>query len=113
MSATARLKYSIVRCTSEDPDYLVSELLQPHSNQSKGWQTARFCDFPQEICLQFETPVHLRQIQFLSHQSKIATKIELFTASASNQGFNVDVAEWKRLGYLPLDNNERSQFQAR
>lgn len=112
MSSNARLNYKIVRCSSEDPEFPVTELLA-HSSQTKGWQTARFCDFPQEICLQFETPVHLRQIQFLSHQSKIATKIELFTASASNQGFNVDVAEWKRLGYLPLDNNERSQFQAR
>merc|ERR1719182_473567 len=111
----ARVKYKIVKCTSEDPEYPVSELLA-HSSQTKGWQTARFCEFPQEIGLQFETPVHLRQIQFLSHQSKIATKIELFTAMSSpKDGANISYnsAKFTRLGYLSLDSNERSQFQAR
>lgn len=113
MSSSARLKYKVVKCTSEDPEYPVSELLA-HSAQTKGWQTARFCDFPQEICLQFETPVHLRQIQFLSHQSKISTKIELFTAlPPEGQDLRFDGTEFKKLGYLSLDNNERSGFQAR
>lgn len=113
MSSSARLKYRIVKCTSEDPEFPASELLT-HSSQTKGWQTARFCDFPQEIGLQFETPVHLRQVQFLSHQSKIATKIELFTAlSQAGQPASYDTINFKRLGYLSLDSNERSQFQAR
>lgn len=113
MSSSARLKYRIVKCTSEDPEFPVSELLT-HSSQTKGWQTARFCDFPQEIGLQFETPVHLRQVQFLSHQSKIATKVELFTAiSQAGQQLSYDTINFKRLGYLSLDSNERSQFQAR
>ena len=111
MSSSARLKYRIIKCTSEDPEYPVSELLT-HSSQTKGWQTARFCDFPQEIGLQFETPVHLRQVQFLSHQSKIATKIDLYTAlPAAGQAY--EALSFKRLGYLSLDSNERSQFQAR
>lgn len=113
MSSSARLKYRIVKCTSEDPEYPASELLT-HSSQTKGWQTARFCDFPQEIGLQFETPVHLRQVQFLSHQSKIATKIDLYTAMpAAGQASTYDALSFKRLGYLSLDSNERSQFQAR
>eukprot|EP00931_Biecheleriopsis_adriatica_P021357 TRINITY_DN1397_c4_g1_i1.p1 TRINITY_DN1397_c4_g1~~TRINITY_DN1397_c4_g1_i1.p1 ORF type:complete len:915 (-),score=205.75 TRINITY_DN1397_c4_g1_i1:39-2783(-) len=113
MSSSARLKYRIVKCTSEDPEFPVSELLT-HSSQTKGWQTARFCDFPQEIGLQFETPVHLRQVQFLSHQSKIATKIELYTAlPTAGHEQRYESVPFKRLGYLSLDNNERSQFQAR
>lgn len=113
MSSTPRLKYKIVKCTSEDPEFPSSELLV-HSPQTKGWQTARFCDFPQEVVLQFETPVHLRQVQFLSHQSKIATKIELFTSlPASGTEARCDTTQFKRLGYLSLDSNERSQFQAR
>eukprot|EP00929_Paragymnodinium_shiwhaense_P091716 TRINITY_DN51624_c0_g2_i1.p1 TRINITY_DN51624_c0_g2~~TRINITY_DN51624_c0_g2_i1.p1 ORF type:complete len:893 (-),score=187.50 TRINITY_DN51624_c0_g2_i1:79-2757(-) len=113
MSSAARLKYKIVRVASEDPEYPASELLQ-HSSQTVGWQSARFCDYPQELILQFETPVHLRQVQFLSHQSKIASKIELFTAQPqSGQAPRLESAEFKRLGYLSLDPNERSQFQAR
>lgn len=111
---SARLKYRIVKYSTEDPEYPAAELLV-HSSQTKGWQTARFCDFPQELLLQFETPVHLRQIQFLSHQSKIATKIELFTAQPSKgpESSSYDQVKFHRLGYLSLDSNERSQFQAR
>lgn len=109
--ANVRLKYKIIKCTSEDPDFPVAELLS-HSQHTRGWQTARYCEFPQEVWLKFENPVHLRQVQFLSHQSKIATKIELFTGN-SPPGAQLDATQFKRLGYLSLDNNERSQFQAR
>ncbi|CAJ1380193.1 unnamed protein product [Effrenium voratum] len=68
--SSARLKYRIVKCTSEDPEFPGSELLS-HSSQTKGWQSARFCDFPQEIGLQFETPVHLRQVGY----GKIFTRV--------------------------------------
>ena len=111
-TSNSRLKYRIARCTSEEPDFPVSELLA-HSQQTKGWQTARHCDFPQEVCLQFDSPVHLRQVQFLSHQSKIATRIELFTGMAPIDFCQLEAVQFKRLGYLSLDNNERSQFQAR
>jgi centrosomal protein CEP104 len=49
------------------------------------------------------------QIQVLSHQCKIATKIEIFIG----QGSNYNTATFKRLGFLSLDNNERSSFEAR
>mmetsp|Transcript_60389 Transcript_60389/g.141161 ORF Transcript_60389/g.141161 Transcript_60389/m.141161 type:complete len:875 (+) Transcript_60389:78-2702(+) len=112
-SANSRLKYRIVKCTSEEPEFPVSELLS-HSQQTKGWQTARFCEFPQEVCLQFDGAVQLRQVQFLSHQSKIATKIELFTGMPPPSGAgSLEAVQFKRLGYLSLDSNERSQFQAR
>merc|ERR1719277_1657353 len=101
---SARLQYRIVKCTSEDPDYPVTEL-ESHSPQTRGWQTARFCEFPQEVGLQFESPVHLRQVQFLSHQTKIATKIELFTALPleGTPPPEYDTVQFKRLGYLSLD----------
>eukprot|EP00439_Symbiodinium_sp_Y106_P086689 s548_g35.t1 len=100
----------VLICTAEVPD----RQMHLRGPRTKGWQTARFCDFPQEIGLQFETPVHLRQVQFLSHQSKIATKIDLYTAMpAAGQASTYDGLSFKRLGYLSLDSNERSQFQAR
>ena len=53
------------------------------SPNSRGWQSLKFCDFPQEIIIQFSSIVNLRQLQFLSHQSKIASRIELFTSLPS------------------------------
>ncbi len=51
----------------------------------------------------------MSQIQILSHQSKIATKIEIFVG----QGRDYESATYKRLGYLSLDSNERSNYNAR
>ena len=112
-----KLKYRIIYCSGEDQDYPVTELLDPTSN-SRGWQSAKFCEYPQEIIVQFPQLVKLRSLQFLSHQSKIASKIELFTflpsgpQAMSNQ-IPLNEIEFKRVGYLSLDPNERSGFQAR
>ena len=45
----------------------------------------------------------------LSHQAKVATKIELYVGT----GNDYRSVTWKRLGYLSLDSNERSSYQAR
>lgn len=39
-----RLDFEICFCSGEDPDYPASELQR---EQSKGWQSPRFCEFPQ------------------------------------------------------------------
>jgi centrosomal protein CEP104 len=70
----------------------------------------RFCEYPQELGVQFvDGIVQLAQVQLLSHQSKIATRIELFIGS----GDNYFTAQFTRLGYLSLDSNERSQYKVR
>lgn len=51
----------------------------------------------------------MTQIQILSHQSKISSKIEIFVG----EGPTYDSATFKRLGYLSLDSNERSNYNAR
>lgn len=43
-----RVNFRISQCSSEDPDYPVSELLLQSPN-AKGWQTKRFCQYPQTI----------------------------------------------------------------
>jgi centrosomal protein CEP104 len=58
--------------------------------------------------------VRLKQLQLLCHQSKIPSKIELFiylpdmTSPIENNEFR-----YKKLGYIGLDTNERSNYQAR
>ena len=39
-----RLDFEICFCSGEDPDYPASEL---EREQSKGWQSPRFCEYPQ------------------------------------------------------------------
>lgn len=114
MSNLVKLKFRIASFTSEDNEFPVSELLKP-GPQSKGWQSARFQDFPQTIIFQFICPVQIKQLQFLSHQSKISSRVEIFTYIPENLSAMppIDQFKWKRLGYLSLDSNEKSNYQAR
>lgn len=81
-----------------------------HSPNTRGWQSAKFSEYPQEIGIALDGgDARLTQVQLLSHQSKIASKVEIFIG----QGSSYRSAEFKRLGYLSLDSNEKSQYQAR
>ena len=66
----------------------------------------RNCAYPQHLTLQLSLPARLQQVQLLSHEYKIAGKIEIQILSSSTQDFS-------RLGYLSFDSNERTQFSAR
>lgn len=105
----SKLRFTTVHCSGEDEEYPVSELNQ-HTPHTRGWQSERFCSYPQELGFELQGgECHISQVQILSHQSKIATKIEVFIG----HGDDYHTASFKRLGYLSLDSNERSSFQAR
>jgi len=77
----------------------------------------RFCDYPQEIILQFTSPVDIKQINILSHEKKISTKIEIFSFNP-NSSNNAEFPYYKSLvynplGFLKLSENSRSNFKAR
>lgn len=78
-----------------------------HTPYSRGWQSARYAEFPQEIILEFGQTARVKQIQFLSHQYKISKKIELLIYNPNTS------KKFKKIGYLSLDSNERSNYQAR
>ena len=73
------------------------------------------CDYPQEIVVQFDGLVRLSALQILSNESRIAQKIELYVGSCQNalETPSLQSASFRRLGYLSLDSNERSQYRAR
>ena len=112
-----KYSYKIIYCSGEDPKFPVTELLDPTVN-SKGWQSQQYCTYPQEIILQFQGVVNLNSLQFLSHQAKIASKIELFTfnpqgLSAAQTKLPLNQIQFQKLGFLTLNSNERSGYQAR
>lgn len=99
----------MVYYSSQDEEYLAAEL-NSHSPQTRGWQSFRYCEYPQELGFEIEGGVSkVTQVQLLSHQSKISTKVEIFIGN----GPDYHSAKFKRLGYLSLDSNERSGYQAR
>jgi len=104
----SRLGFTVAYASGEDMEYPATEL-NMHSPHTRGWQSPRFCEYPQELGLALAQPARVTQVQLLSHQSKIATRIELFVGD----GQSYDTATWKRLGYLSLADNSRSEYQAR
>lgn len=111
-NSLAKLSFHVCYFSSEDAGYPASEL-NIHGPATLGWQSLKFCDYPQEIGLLLadaEMPgMMLSQVQLLSHQSKIASRIEIFVGLGRDYGS----ASFERLGFMTLDVNERSNLTAR
>ncbi|KAK9901713.1 hypothetical protein WJX75_009833 [Coccomyxa subellipsoidea] len=107
-TSAPKLGFTISSCSGEDADYPASELLSKDP-QVKGWQTPRFCKWPQQVTLQLEGLAKVHQIQILSHEFKIASKVELHIGTPGGG----EAVSWKRLGSFSFDCNERSKLQAR
>lgn len=109
-----KLRFRVAYCSSEDADFPAREL-NAHSPNTQGWQSARMCDYPQEVVVQFDGLVRLSALQILSNESRIAQKIELYVGTCQNalEAPSLQSASFRRLGYLSLDSNERSQYRAR
>lgn len=102
-------RFKVVYCSSQAEDAPAEEL-NVHSPQTKGWQSVRLGSFPQEVILELiDGPARISKVQILSHQSKIASKIEIHVGS----GKSFDSASYQKLGKLSLDPNEKSNYQAR
>lgn len=108
---SSKIKFKVVYASSREPG-CDEKQLEVHQRDNKGWQSARFCDYPQELILELKETSTVKQLQILSHQSKISRRVELYVASGVNKTVWRD-ADFKRLGYLSLDKNERSNFRAR
>ena len=48
-----KLSYRIYRVSSQDQNYPVTELLISDVNKTRGWRSQRFCDYPQQLVLEF------------------------------------------------------------
>lgn len=72
----SKLKFQVIHYTSEDNGYPADEL-NMHSPNTKGWQSVKFSEYPQELGFELigGNEFKLSQVQILSHQSKIAKKI--------------------------------------
>ena len=110
------LSYRVVAATSEDPGHPARELQNFHSH-SRGWQSSHFSESPQKLVLRFSSRVTLQQVQLLSHQFKIAQRVELFIGAPADGAplpASGDVGiHYHKLGHFSLNSNERSSYQAR
>ncbi|OQR81004.1 hypothetical protein ACHHYP_16869 [Achlya hypogyna] len=99
-----KVRFRVLSCSGEDPSGPAA-LLNDHDNTGTGYLTPKHCEYPQELVIELETTARVTQIQVLSHQCYIATKIELYLST--------DGETFSRLGFMNLKSNKESQYTAR
>ena len=61
MQEQVPLDFNLIYSSSEDPKYPLYELQK--TNSIYGWQSKRYCQYPQTIIIQFKQPVNLKKIE--------------------------------------------------
>ena len=117
---TQALSFDVVEVTSEDPSHLATELLNSStSGDGNGWRSEKDPQSPQEIVLKLLPPsstIQLSSLKLLCHEYLIPQKIEIIVAS--NEGREpadsfAACSDIRRLGYVFLETNEKSNYEAR
>ncbi|KAG0369473.1 hypothetical protein BGZ54_009831 [Gamsiella multidivaricata] len=88
-----RLPYEIQMASGWDKGFSPEELVGlMHTSSGKGWHTPRFCSYPQDLVLRFSCGhSRVRKIQILSHQYKIASRLDFWMGSRKGvQSINAD-----------------------
>jgi centrosomal protein CEP104 len=112
-----KLKFKIIYCSGEDPEYPVTQLLSTNP-QNRGWQSPKFGEFPQEIIIQFNNIAKLTQMQFLVHEHKIPKSISLFYympegPDVLTSNLKLTNIHFRSLGEVDFGDNENTDFKAR
>ncbi|KAG0254380.1 hypothetical protein BG011_005798 [Mortierella polycephala] len=106
--APQRLPYEIQMASGWDTGFPPEELVGlMQTSAGKGWHTPRFCPYPQDLVLRFSCGhSRIRKIQILSHQYKIASRLDFWIGSRKGaQAVATDVVD----EYHPSRFNEAGQ----
>ena len=98
------LQYTIVSCSSQDPSYPI-EAIQSASIRSSGWQSLPNPIYPISFVVDFGSKVDLETLQFVSHQSKIPSKVDIY--------FTDQPPKFRLLGSFQFSDNSHTRYSAR
>ncbi|XP_040443217.1 centrosomal protein of 104 kDa isoform X1 [Falco naumanni] len=108
-----KIGFVVVSSTGEEDGFSAKELMV-HAPTVNGWRSPRLCQYPQEIILQLVERCRIRKLQLLAHQYMISSKIEFYISESLPEYFAPYQSErFHRLGYVPLSDNEKTNFKAR
>lgn len=108
-----KIGFRVNYVSGEDDKFRAKEL-NSHGPTVRGWQSPKFCIYPQELIIQLDSPTKMCKIQILSHQSLIATMIEIHVGTvAENTIIIPQNAKFQKLGFITLSDNERTNYKAR
>ncbi|NXM75801.1 CE104 protein, partial [Serilophus lunatus] len=108
-----KIGFTVVSSSGHEDGFSPRELMV-HGPTVNGWRSPRLCQYPQEIVLQLVERCRLRKLQLLAHQYMISSKIEFYISESLPEHFSPYQSErFQRLGYVPLSDNEKTDFKAR
>jgi len=108
-----KLEFQVVHVSGYDSNHGPREL-EIHSPVTKGWQSQRFCVYPQEVVLRLTEPANLKKLQILSHQYLVASKIEIFAGMPADSNTpSLLNCKFNRLGYISLSDNDGTNYKTR
>ncbi|XP_063273105.1 centrosomal protein of 104 kDa isoform X2 [Prinia subflava] len=108
-----KIGFTVVSSSGHEDGFSARELMV-HAPTVSGWRSPRLCQYPQEIILQLVERCRIRKLQLLAHQYMIASKIEFYISESLPEYFAPYQSErFQRLGYVPLSDNEKTDFRAR
>eukprot|EP01027_Heterolobosea_sp_BB2_P017482 GEZU01024748.1.p1 GENE.GEZU01024748.1~~GEZU01024748.1.p1 ORF type:complete len:238 (-),score=40.41 GEZU01024748.1:183-896(-) len=119
--------FRVVFCSSQDHEHNAQEL-NSRTSATKGWQSSRFCYYPQEVGLALPAPMKVAELQLLLHEYKIPSKIEFYAGldnAANNKKSKTpadyyeddevgyQLAVFKYLGFIIPSDNRASHYTTR
>ncbi|XP_074970075.1 centrosomal protein of 104 kDa isoform X2 [Phalacrocorax aristotelis] len=108
-----KIGFIVVSSSGHEDGFSAKELMV-HAPTVNGWRSPRHCQYPQEIVLQLVERCRIRKLQLLAHQYMISSKIEFYISESLPEYFAPYQSErFRRLGYVPLSDNEKTDFKAR
>ncbi|NXG18430.1 CE104 protein, partial [Grallaria varia] len=108
-----KIGFTVVSSSGHEDGFSAQELMV-HAPTVNGWRSPRLCQYPQEIILQLVERCRIRKLQLLAHQYMISSKIEFYISESLPEYFSPYQSErFQRLGYVPLSDNEKTDFKAR
>ncbi|NXX58905.1 CE104 protein, partial [Scopus umbretta] len=108
-----KIGFVVVSSSGHEDGFSARELMV-HAPTVNGWRSPRLCQYPQEIVLQLVERCRIRKLQLLAHQYMISSKIEFYISESLPEYFAPYQSErFQRLGYVPLSDNEKTDFKAR
>ena len=109
-----KLNYKMIESTSEEDQFPLRGLKK--GLDGLGWQSARFCQYPQYIYVQFSQPVLIKRIDLVLHETNIPSLIKFHSYIPKDKDdyiSNYLQVNYDYLGFIRTDSNERSNFRSR
>jgi hypothetical protein len=109
-----KLNYKLIESTTEDKQFPLRELKK--GLNGSGWQSDRFCQYPQYIYVQFIQPTLIKRIELVLHEKNIPTIIKFYSFIPKNKDENISNYQnvnYEFIGYIKTDSNEKTNYQLR